>query len=159
MDPVRKQAVLNQLAWDAQSLVGSSFQSSQRLTPWHMRELVEMPDEDLEQSEQPSSKSTGGLHHDADDTEWKTVELLGAIHDSIEWLHRLSRMVRRASLSSQNRRATNFRWKDAEGKPSDEVTGRTIKLLKRFYTDYLDSLARESVATEDDSKNAPLHSS
>jgi hypothetical protein len=44
--------------------------------------------------------------------EWTTEELLESIHQSIDWIHRLSNSVRKASAVNQNARAASFRLED-----------------------------------------------
>lgn len=59
---------------------------------WATRGLVlELPEENLYGLEEPRQSTA--------------KDLLEAVHESIEWLYRLSNMVRRASFVSQNRRA------------------------------------------------------
>lgn len=100
---------------------------------WQARQLVvAMPEEDVEE---PPSKPEG-LPDEIPD-EWTVAELVEATHEGIEWLHRLSSMVRRASLFSQNKRAANFKWRDEEGNPSEEETQRMIDFLKGQYMTFL----------------------
>jgi hypothetical protein len=45
---------------------------------------------------------------------WTLIELLQSVHESIDWLHRLSNLVRKASFVTQNKRAEDFILGDSE---------------------------------------------
>jgi hypothetical protein len=57
--------------------------------------------------------------------------MLQAIHESIDWLHRLSNLVRKASFVNQNRPAKNFQLRDSEGKKSEELTNAMTAGLRQ----------------------------
>lgn len=68
---------------------------------------------------------------------WSQPELLQSIHESIDWLHRLSNMVRKASFNHQNKRADDFQLRDENGKNSEELTCSLIDGLTRLYQFYV----------------------
>jgi hypothetical protein len=39
---------------------------------------------------------------------WEVQDILSSIHETIDWLHRLSNLVRKASTASQNEKSTAF---------------------------------------------------
>lgn len=116
---------------------------AQELEPSQWQQLVvEMPNEDVQ--DRPS-ESEGLLDEQSD--AWNAAELIEAVHRGIDWLHRLSNMVRRASLFSQNRRANNFKWTVEQETPSEVETQRMIDFLKKQYFRFLsDSSAKGSAA-------------
>lgn len=59
--------------------------------------------------------------------------MLQSIHESIDWLHRLSNLVRKASFVNQNRRAKGFQLRDSKGKESEELTQAMTSGLKQLY--------------------------
>lgn len=59
--------------------------------------------------------------------------MLQAIHESIDWLHRLSNLVRKSSFVNQNRRAEDFQLRDSEGKKSQELTDKMTAGLRELY--------------------------
>ncbi|RSL95734.1 hypothetical protein CEP52_011908 [Fusarium oligoseptatum] len=64
---------------------------------------------------------------------WDSIEILQSIHESIDWLHRLSNLVRKASFANQNRRAKEFRLRDSEGRESEELTEAMTSGLREVY--------------------------
>lgn len=86
---------------------------------------------------------------------WSQSELLLSIHESIDWLHRLSNMVRKASFNHQNKRADNFMLRDENGDKSHELTRVLIEGLTQLYQFYIrthaagvgDNLAQRLVQT------------
>lgn len=68
---------------------------------------------------------------------WSNLELLQSIHESIDWLHRLSNMVRKASFNHQNKRADDFMLRDENGEKSVELTRSLLDGLKRLYQFYV----------------------
>lgn len=68
---------------------------------------------------------------------WSKVELLQSIHESIDWLHRLSNMVRKASFNHQNKRDDDFMLRDENGEKSVELTRSLLDGLKRLYQFYV----------------------
>ncbi|RMJ18505.1 hypothetical protein CDV36_001785 [Fusarium kuroshium] len=64
---------------------------------------------------------------------WDSIEMLQSIHESIDWLHRLSNLVRKASFANQNRRAKEFRLRDSEGRESEELTEAMTSGLREVY--------------------------
>jgi hypothetical protein len=79
--------------------------------------------------------------HEADTEEsfenWSQIELLQSIHESIDWLHRLSNMVRKASFNSQNARANHFMLRDEKGETSEELTRSLFEALTHLYQFYI----------------------
>lgn len=68
---------------------------------------------------------------------WTEREILHSIHESIDWLHRLSNMVRKASFSHQNKRADDFMLRDKNGERSHELTRSLLDGLTRLYQFYV----------------------
>ncbi|KAG8158584.1 hypothetical protein KVR01_011706 [Diaporthe batatas] len=68
---------------------------------------------------------------------WSHSELLQSIHESLDWLHRLSNMVRKASFGRQNRRANDFMVRDETGKKSVELTQSLQDGLRHLYQHYI----------------------
>lgn len=79
--------------------------------------------------------------HESDTEEsfenWSKSELLQSIHESIDWLHRLSNMVRKASFNHQNKRADNFMLRDENGDKSHELTSALVEGLTQLYQFYI----------------------
>jgi hypothetical protein len=46
---------------------------------------------------------------------WDIEDILSSIHETIDWLHRLSNLVRKASLATQNEKAAAFVLRDETG--------------------------------------------
>ena len=66
--------------------------------------------------------------------DWDKTQLLDSIHQSIDWLHRLSNLVRKASFANQNKRAHKFKLEDADGNDLTETfTNYYTKLIKRDF--------------------------
>jgi hypothetical protein len=83
-----------------------------------------------------------GPRGDSFDTEdsfdtWSKTELLQSIHESIDWLHRLSNMVRKASFNHQNKRADDFMLRDEHGQRSNELTNSFLEGLTQLYQFYI----------------------
>lgn len=68
---------------------------------------------------------------------WSELELLESIHESIDWLHRLANMVRKASFNHQNKRADNFMLRDENGNKSEELTRSLLEGLTQLYQFYV----------------------
>lgn len=68
---------------------------------------------------------------------WSRPELLQSIHESIDWLHRLSNMVRKASFNHQNKRADHFMLRDESGEKSAELTHSMLEGLTQLYQFYV----------------------
>lgn len=85
-----------------------------------------------------NEKSQG---HDPDTessfNDWSKPELLQSIHKSIDWLHRLSNMVRKASFNHQNKRADHFMLRDENGEKSEELTRSMLDGLTQLYQFYI----------------------
>lgn len=70
-----------------------------------------------------------------------SVELVQSIHETIDWLHRLSNLVRKASFGSQNQRATGFPLVDEVGNDITESLAQIFKhLIKRECCDISDQI-------------------
>ena len=69
--------------------------------------------------------------------DWSKPELLHSIHESIDWLHRLSNMVRKASFNHQNKRADGFMLRDKHGQKSEELTRSLFEGLTQLYQFYI----------------------
>jgi hypothetical protein len=62
--------------------------------------------------------------------EWTSVELLESIHQSIDWLHRLSNSVRKASAVNQNARAVGFKLEDYNGaNPKSQLSETYVRTI------------------------------
>lgn len=69
------------------------------------------------------------------------VDLVQSIHVTIDWLHRLSNLVRKASFGSQNQRAARFPLEDEVGNDITESLAEIFKhLIKRECCDISDQL-------------------
>lgn len=79
--------------------------------------------------------------HESDTEEsfenWSKSELLQSVNESIDWLHRLSNMVRKASFNHQNKRADDFMLRDENGDKSHELTRALIEGLTQLYQFYI----------------------
>lgn len=79
--------------------------------------------------------------HEIDSAEsfdnWTKPELLQSIHESIDWLHRLSNMVRKASFKHQNKRADDFMLRDENGEKSADLTRSLLEGLTQLYQFYV----------------------
>ncbi|KAF2805712.1 uncharacterized protein BDZ99DRAFT_396002, partial [Mytilinidion resinicola] len=64
---------------------------------------------------------------------WDVKETLESIHESVDWLHRLSNWVRKASFVNQNRRAKVFLLRDSKGNESQELTDEMTTGLRNVY--------------------------
>ena len=65
---------------------------------------------------------------------WPLLDLLDGVHSNCDWLHRLSNLIRKASVSSQNQRADRFMWRDANGVKSEGITRETVCGLEKLFT-------------------------
>lgn len=69
------------------------------------------------------------------------VDLVQSIHVTIDWLHRLSNLVRKASFGSQNQRAARFPLEDELGNDITESLAEIFKhLIKRECCDISDQI-------------------
>lgn len=69
------------------------------------------------------------------------VDLVQSIHVTIDWLHRLSNLVRKASFGSQNQRAARFPLEDEVGNDITESLAEIFKhLIKRECCDISDQI-------------------
>lgn len=84
-----------------------------------------------------------GLEVNAEESfdSWSEPEILQSIHESIDWLHRLSNMVRKASFSHQNKRADDFMIRDENGEKSHKLTRSLLDGLTRLYEFYVRTYA------------------
>ncbi|KAI1085196.1 hypothetical protein F5B20DRAFT_575666 [Whalleya microplaca] len=64
---------------------------------------------------------------------WTLTRILQSIHESIDWLHRLSNLVRKASLVNQNKRAKDFLLPDSKGQESEAATEAYRENLKTYF--------------------------
>ncbi|KAL6810157.1 hypothetical protein V8C40DRAFT_258613 [Trichoderma camerunense] len=101
-------------------------------------------DEDEEPGISASTKSTTA----ATFQDWNTTQLLQSIHQSIDWLHRLSNLVRKASFANQHKRADKFILKDDDDNDmSDTLTDYYTKLIKREFNGMQDTLVQRLAAS------------
>ncbi|PKK44837.1 hypothetical protein CI102_13256, partial [Trichoderma harzianum] len=101
-------------------------------------------DEDEEPGISTSTKSTTG----ATFQDWNNTQLLQSIHQSIDWLHRLSNLVRKASFANQHKRADKFILKDDDDNDmSDTLTDYYTKLIKREFSGLQDTLVQRLAAS------------
>lgn len=76
------------------------------------------------------------------------VELVQSIHVTIDWLHRLSNLVRKASFASQNQRAAKFPLTGVGGNDLTEcLSGIFEYLIKRECNDIADQILDRLVQT------------
>jgi hypothetical protein len=62
---------------------------------------------------------------------------LQSIHKSIDWLHRLSNLFRKASFANQNKRADKFKLEDADKNDLTEMlTNYYAKLIKQEFNGF-----------------------
>ena len=61
--------------------------------------------------------------------EWTTEELLESIHRSIDWIHRLSNSVRKASAVNQNARAASFRLEDYPANSTSQLSEPDVRAI------------------------------
>lgn len=75
-------------------------------------------------------------------------DLVQSIHVTIDWLHRLSNLVRKASFGSQNLRAAKFALEDEAGNDTTESLSEVFKhLIKREFSDVSDQILHRLVHT------------
>ncbi|KAL6695167.1 hypothetical protein J3F84DRAFT_400021 [Trichoderma pleuroticola] len=80
--------------------------------------------------------------------DWNNTQLLQSIHQSIDWLHRLSNLVRKASFANQHKRADKFILKgDDDNDMSDTLTDYYTKLIKREFSGIQDTLVQRLAAS------------
>lgn len=69
--------------------------------------------------------------------------IISSLSTSIDWLHRLANMIRRASISRQNVRASNFPLKDSQG---DDATPVLTQLFRYWILRDFPTIAEELCA-------------
>lgn len=83
----------------------------------------------------------GSRGHEVDEEQsfdsWSKAELLQSIHESIDWLHRLANMVRKAGFNHQNKHADGFMLRDENGNKSEELTRLLLEGLTQLYQFYV----------------------
>ncbi|KAK4085634.1 uncharacterized protein Triagg1_624 [Trichoderma aggressivum f. europaeum] len=101
-------------------------------------------DEDEEPGiSEPSKPTTATMFQD-----WNNTQLLQSIHQSIDWLHRLSNLVRKASFANQHKRADKFILKDDDDNDmSDTLTDYYTKLIKREFSGMQDTMVQRLAAS------------
>lgn len=62
-------------------------------------------------------------------SEDEIVDLVQSVHVTIDWLHRLSNLVRKASFGSQNQRAARF---DLEDEAGNDITESLVEIFKHL---------------------------
>ncbi|KAK4059625.1 hypothetical protein Trihar35433_10672 [Trichoderma harzianum] len=91
----------------------------------------------------PITSPTAAIFQD-----WNNAQLLQSIHQSIDWLHRLSNLVRKASFANQHKRADKFILKDEDDNDmSDTLTDYYTKLIKREFSGLQDNLVQRLAAS------------
>lgn len=91
----------------------------------------------------PITSTTAAIFQD-----WNNTQLLQSIHQSIDWLHRLSNLVRKASFANQHKRADKFILKDDDDNDmSDTLTDYYTKLIKREFSGLQDNLVQRLAAS------------
>ncbi|KAM6484223.1 hypothetical protein HDV62DRAFT_315358 [Trichoderma sp. SZMC 28011] len=104
--------------------------------------IKEDEDEDLGTST-PITSTTAAIFQD-----WNNTQLSQSIHQSIDWLHRLSNLVRKASFANQHKRADKFILKDEDDNDmSDTLTDYYTKLIKREFSGLQDTLVQRLAAS------------
>lgn len=80
--------------------------------------------------------------------DWSNTQLLQSIHQSTDWLHRLSNLVRKASFANQHKRADKFILKDEDDNDmSDTLTDYYTKLIKREFGGMQETLVQRLAAS------------
>ncbi|KAL6825861.1 hypothetical protein J3E69DRAFT_380963 [Trichoderma sp. SZMC 28015] len=80
--------------------------------------------------------------------DWNNTQLLQSIHQSTDWLHRLSNLVRKASFANQHKRADKFILKDEDDNDmSDTLTDYYTKLIKREFGGMQETLVQRLAAS------------
>ncbi|KKO99136.1 hypothetical protein THAR02_08748 [Trichoderma harzianum] len=91
----------------------------------------------------PITSTTAAIFQD-----WNNTQLLQSIHQSIDWLHRLSNLVRKASFANQHKRADKFILKDEDDNDmSDTLTDYYTRLIKREFSGLQDNLVQRLAAS------------
>lgn len=91
----------------------------------------------------PTKSTTAATFQD-----WNNTQLLHSIHQSIDWLHRLSNLVRKASFANQHKRADKFKLKDEDNNDmSDTLTDYYTKLIKREFSGMQETLVQRLAAS------------
>ncbi|KAG6356100.1 hypothetical protein INS49_015485 [Diaporthe citri] len=81
-------------------------------------------------------------------SEHDIFDLVQSIHVTIDWLHRLSNLVRKASFGSQNQRAARFPLEDEAGNDITECLAEMFKhLIKRECCDISDQILNRLAQT------------
>lgn len=111
-----------------------------------MNETAAQPttDENGDSADEDSTRPAGGsLSPDHD-----VVDLVESVHVTIDWLHRLSNLVRKASFGSQNQRAARFPLEDEAGNDITESLAVIFKhLIKRECRDISDQMLNRLAQT------------
>ncbi|KAL7945745.1 hypothetical protein V8C42DRAFT_352759 [Trichoderma barbatum] len=95
------------------------------------------------EDEQPNISTSTKSPTSATFMDWDNKELLQSIHQSIDWLHRLSNLVRKASFANQHKRADRFKIEDEDGNDlSDTLTNYYSKLIKRDFNGVQDRMVQ-----------------
>lgn len=80
--------------------------------------------------------------------DWSKDQLLQSIHESIDWLHRLSNLVRKASFGNQRQRADRFRLQDSDGNDlTERLTQYFTALISREFNSVPDSMVQRLAAS------------
>lgn len=105
----------------------------------HQTRLEDSIDEEADESDSSSSNSrTSSIFQD-----WDKAQLLQSIRQSIDWLHRLSNLVRKASFANQHKRADKFKLEDADKNDLVEMlTNYYAKVIKREFNGLPDTLVQ-----------------
>jgi len=105
----------------------------------HQTRLEDSIDEEADEPDSSSSNSrTSSIFQD-----WDKAQLLQSIRQSIDWLHRLSNLVRKASFANQHKRADKFKLEDADKNDLVEMlTNYYAKVIKREFNGLPDTLVQ-----------------
>jgi hypothetical protein len=104
--------------------------------------IVEEGEEEEPDSASSKSRTSSVFQH------WDKTQLLQSIHQSIDWLHRLSNLVRKASFANQNKRADKFKLEDADKNDlTEKLTEYYTKLIKREFSGLQDTLVQRLAAS------------
>lgn len=94
-----------------------------------------------DRDEDPQDQDATWPADDSQLSDHDSVDLVQSIHVTIDWLHRLSNLVRKASFGNQNQRAARFPLVDEDGKDITECLKQIFRhLIRRECCDISDQI-------------------
>ncbi|KAH0526242.1 hypothetical protein TsFJ059_009591 [Trichoderma semiorbis] len=135
--------------------IRDSFTRQLITTESRLQQLLDAAQQDLSKTSIKEDEDEGpGISTSTKSTtaatfqDWNNTQLLQSIHQSIDWLHRLSNLVRKASFANQHKRADKFILKDDDDNDmSDTLTDYYTKLIKREFSGLQDTLVQRLAAS------------